>query len=119
RTLRPWLVHAGFSDEELERFVEFGQGYKDMSPALREFESILLNQKIAHGNHPVLRMCAANAKVQQEPSTGDRKLTKAKSRGRVDGMVALAMAIGVATTGTEEEVPVSPWEDPNFKLRMI
>jgi len=38
RHFRPWLEKAGFSEEELERFVEFGQGYASMSPALRDLE---------------------------------------------------------------------------------
>jgi phage terminase large subunit-like protein len=96
--LRPWLQKAGFDESELERFVEFGQGYASMSPALRDLESDLLNGKFAHGNHPVLQMCAANAVVERNQSTGDRKLTKGKSRGRIDGMVALAMARAVAAT---------------------
>jgi len=98
RHLRPWLLKAGFTEAEIEEhFVEFGQGYQSMSPALRELESDLLNGKVAHGNHPVLSMCAANAVVQTDPA-GNRKLTKAKSHGRIDGMVALAMSHSVATT---------------------
>jgi phage terminase large subunit-like protein len=68
-----------------------------MSPALRDLESDLLNEKIRHGDHPVLTMCAANAVVQVDPA-GNRKLAKHKSSGRIDGMVALTMARGVAAT---------------------
>jgi phage terminase large subunit-like protein len=99
--LKPWLVKAGFSDDELERFVEFGQGFQSMSPALRDLESDLLNEKIAHGNHPVLTMCAANAVVQSDPA-GNRKLAKHKSSGRIDGMVSLTMARAVAATADLE-----------------
>lgn len=99
RHLKPWLLKAGFAEEEIEGnhaiFVEFGQGFQSMSPALRTLESLLLNEEIAHGGHPVLAMCAANATVQMDPA-GNRKLSKAKSHGRIDGMVALAMAVGVA-----------------------
>jgi len=100
--LKPWLVRAGFTEEELGRFVEFGQGFKDMSPALRSLESLLLNEKMRHGMHPVLRMCAANAIAQQDPA-GNRKLAKDKSSGRIDGMVALAMAVGVMEGHEREE----------------
>lgn len=106
RHLRPWLEKTDFSEEELARFVEFGQGFQSMSPALRDTESLLLNGKIAHGNHPVLSMCAANAAVQTDPA-GNRKLSKVKSRGRIDGMVALAMAVSVAATDEEETVDIS------------
>lgn len=96
RHLKPWLLEAGFTEEEIEAvFDEFGQGFQSMSPALRELEGDLLNGRVAHGNHPVLAMCAANAVVVTDPS-GNRKLAKDKSSGRIDGMVALTMARGVA-----------------------
>lgn len=85
--------------------VEFGQGYKDMSPALEGLETLLLNEKIAHGNNPVLTMCIANTKVATDPA-GNRKLDKQKATGRIDGAVALAMAIGV-TNGEMESTTIS------------
>jgi phage terminase large subunit-like protein len=104
RHLRPWLLAVGMDEREVdEKFVEFGQGFQSMSPALRDLEVALLNQRLAHGSHPVLNMCANSAVVQRDPS-GNRKLNKAKSSGRIDGMVALAMAMGVAQ-GTAEERP--------------
>lgn len=94
--LRPWLLKAGFTEAEIEDvFVEFGQGYASMSPAMRDLEAELLNGRVAHGNHPVLQMCAANAIVKSDPA-GSRKLDKAAANGRIDGMVALVMAAGVA-----------------------
>lgn len=94
--LKPWLLNAGFTEETIETlFEEFGQGFQSMSPALRELEGEILNGRVAHGAHPVLTMCAANAVVVSDPS-GNRKLAKDKSSGRIDGMVALAMAMGVA-----------------------
>jgi phage terminase large subunit-like protein len=94
--LKPWLVQAGFREDVLEeKFIEFGQGTQSMSPALRELEEIILDEHLAHGMHPVLSMCAANAVIEGKDSS-NRKLSKARSSGRIDGMVALAMAIGVA-----------------------
>jgi len=94
--LRPWLLKAGFTEEEIEaKFVEFGQGFQSMSPALRALEADVLNVRIAHGGHPVLAMCAANAVVQSDPA-GNRKLAKHKSAGRIDGMIGLVQARGVA-----------------------
>jgi phage terminase large subunit-like protein len=61
----------------------------------------LLAGKVRHGNHPVLTMCAANAVVTMDPA-GNRKLNKAKAAGRIDGMVAGAMAFGVAPAEPEE-----------------
>ena len=77
--------------------IEVGQGYRSFSPALDTLEADLLNERMAHGSHPVMNMCAANAVVTQDPA-GNRKLDKAKANGRIDGMVALAMARFVATT---------------------
>lgn len=91
--LKPWLVKAKFSDSELDRFVDFGQGTASMTPALRDLEVRLLNSQLRHGSHPVLNMCCANAKVVGD--SGARKFDKARARGRIDGMVALAMAVGV------------------------
>jgi phage terminase large subunit-like protein len=94
--LKPWLERAGFSVHMIEdRFVEFGQGTASMSPALRSLEELLRDKKIAHGNHPVLTMCAACAVVEGKDDS-NRKLSKNKSSGRIDGLVALAMAVGVA-----------------------
>jgi phage terminase large subunit-like protein len=81
--------------------IEFGQGYKDMAPALDTLEAALLNGRLRHGGHPVLAMCAANAVVTTDPA-GGRKLDKHKATGRIDGMVALAMALGVASKHGEE-----------------
>ena len=82
--------------------VEHGQGFKDMSVALDALEAELLNGRIAHGGHPVLTMCAANAVVTKDPS-GGRKLDKAKATGRIDGLQALAMSMGVASKATEAQ----------------
>jgi phage terminase large subunit-like protein len=101
--LKPWLLKVGFTEPQIEeRFVEFGQGFQSMSPALRDLEGEILNGRIAHGGHPVLSMCAANAVVQSDPAS-NRKLAKHKSTGRIDGMIALTMAIGAAPAPQAKE----------------
>lgn len=102
--LRPWLERVGFSESELERFIEFGQGFASMSPALRELESRLLSKSLRHGNHPVLAMCANNATTVSDPAE-NRKFVKSRATGRIDGMVALAMAIGVMPSAIEAQAP--------------
>ena len=84
--------------------VKFGQGYKDMGPAVDALESVFLNGDAAHGMHPVLTMCAANTVTVQDPA-GNRKLDKSKSTGRIDGMVALSMAIGSVNMESDLEGP--------------
>lgn len=87
--------------KELERLgidlplIPHGQGFKDMAPALDALEAELLNERIAHGSHPVLTMCAANAVATKDPA-GSRKLDKSRRTGRIDGIQALAMAMGAA-----------------------
>lgn len=99
---------------ELERMglalplVPFGQGYKDMAPALDTLEAELLNGRIAHGMHPVLTMCAANATTVRDPA-GGRKLDKSRATGRIDGMQALAMAFGVAQVA--QDPPPDPYKN--------
>lgn len=103
--LKPWLKQVGFKEEEVEGdasyFAEFGQGFASMSPAMRSFESLVLNQKIAHGNHPVLNWNVSNGVVVSDPA-GNRKLVKNHRKGgaiaKIDGLVALVMAIGIAET---------------------
>ena len=86
-------------------FEPFGQGFKDMSPAIDSLEAELLNARIAHGMHPVLTMCARNAVTSKDPA-GGRKLDKSKGTGRIDGMQALAMAVGVAQASAPPEISV-------------
>lgn len=83
--------------------IEWGQGFKDMAPALDALEAELLNGRVAHGGHPVLTMCAANAVVTKDPA-GSRKLDKARATGRIDGMQALAMAMGLAARSEVAEM---------------
>lgn len=125
RHLKSWLLKAGFSEGQLPSesgppnknaiFEKMGQGFQSMSPALRDLESAFLGGSLVHGDHPVLFSCARNAVVDRDPA-GNRKLTKHKSRGRIDGMVALAMAMSVAGTWDGGAVHTSPWDDENFEL---
>ena len=100
--LIPWLERAGLTPEQLEKFVEFGQGFRSISPAMNSLETMLLDGKMRHGGDPVLTMCAANAVAQQDPA-GNRKLAKDRSSGRIDGMVALVMAVGVMVEQREDQ----------------
>ncbi|RZL08599.1 MAG: terminase large subunit [Rubrivivax sp.] len=80
----------------------FGQGYKDMAPAVDEYERLLLASTVKHAANPVMTWCAANAVVVTDPA-GNRKVSKEKATGRVDGIVAAVMAAGVGVCLTEPE----------------
>lgn len=112
RIMRSELAHIGREDLPLDE-KGHGQGTRDMTPALIALESELLNNNLRHGSHPILTWCAANAVVFRGPA-GDRKLNKAKSTGRIDGMVALAMAMNRALGRQKSEV--SPWESESFSM---
>ncbi len=86
--------------------VEFGQGFKDMGPALDKVEEYILNGNLRHGDNPLLNMCAINSVAVADPA-GNRKLEKRKSTGRIDGMVALAMAVGVSCKEDVKRLPTS------------
>ena len=97
RHLRPWLVKAGLSEALIDaRFVDFGQGMISMFPAVNALETALNNHRMRHGMHPVLTSCMANAVVKMDEA-GNRKFDKRKSTGRIDGAVALAMAMAMAS----------------------
>nr|WP_028992636.1 terminase TerL endonuclease subunit [Thermoanaerobacter thermocopriae] len=72
--------------------VPFGQGFKDMSPPTKELMKLTLEERIAHGGNPVLRWMMDNIYVKTDPA-GNIKPDKEKSTERIDGAVALIMAL--------------------------
>ena len=112
------LIAAGFAEHQVEGdealFALFGQGYRSMSPALRTLESDVLNARLAHGHHPVLTMCAQHAVVQRDPA-GNRKLIKRHATERIDGMVALAMARGIAEQAASRPAVAGHWTPEAIK----
>ena len=68
------------------------QGYKDMSPPTKELMRLTLNKMIAHGGHPVLRWMMDNIFIKRDPA-GNIKPDKEKSTEKIDGAVALIMAL--------------------------
>ena len=72
--------------------VPFGQGFKDMSPPTKELMKLTLEQKIAHGGHPVLRWNMDNIFVRTDPA-GNIKADKEKSTEKIDGAIATIMAL--------------------------
>ena len=99
--LQTQLMGDGFT------VVPFGQGFASMTAPTKEIERLVLERKLGHGGNPVLRWNASNVAVLQD-AAGNLKIDKAKSTEKVDGMVALAMAIGRAIV--QEAEPVSVYE---------
>ena len=72
--------------------VPFGQGYKDMSPPSKELYKLMMEGKIQHGGHPVLKWMGQNVVMRQDPA-GKIKPDKEKSVEKIDGIVALIMGL--------------------------
>lgn len=72
--------------------VPFGQGFSSMSAPTKEFYRLLMEGRIIHGGNPVLRWMAGNVVIDTDP-TGNIKVTKAKSKEKIDGIVAAIMAL--------------------------
>jgi phage terminase large subunit-like protein len=92
--------HAQAQGLGLPELVEWRQVAGRMEQGVGPLEVELLHGRVRHGGNPVLTMCARNAVVKRDEQ-GNRKLDKAKSTGRIDGMVALAMAMGLAMNGQQ------------------
>ena len=78
--------------------VEFRQGWVSMAPAVKELERAIVGRRFRHGGHPVLRWNFENIAVHTD-SAGNRVFHKGKSRDRIDGAVAAAMAVARAAVG--------------------
>ena len=72
--------------------VPFGQGFKDMSPPTKELMKLVLEKRVAHGGHPVLRWMMDNVFIRKDPA-GNIKPDKEKSTEKIDGAVAMIMAL--------------------------
>lgn len=80
--------------------VQFGQGFASMSAPTKELLNLVLAGKVRHGGHPVLRWMADNLVVDQD-AAGNVKPNKAKSRTKIDGIVATIMGLARATAHQE------------------
>jgi len=95
---KKWIWESG----DGVKMAPFGQESRSMDPAISKFEGLLANKQLLHDGNPVLTWCAANA-VTIEDEDKNRKISKKKSTGRVDGIVASVMAAGVADEKATEK----------------
>ena len=85
---------------------EFGQGFVSMAQPVQALEAAVLDGRIRHGGHAILRWNVSNAAIDVD-AAGNRKVTKKRSAGHVDGLVALLMAMGAAAR--TPKVPAIDW----------
>jgi phage terminase large subunit-like protein len=78
--------------------IEMKQSWAILAPAINEFERVILGRKLRHGGNPVLRWNIDNIAVTTDRA-GNRMFNKSKSRNKIDGAVASAMAIARAVAG--------------------
>ena len=93
--------------------IPFGQGFRDMSPPTKELMRLVLERKLCHGGHPVLRWNMDNAFVRTDPA-GNLKIDKEKSTENVDGAVALVMALDQALKNANTGASV--YDDRGFLI---
>lgn len=86
-----------------------------MPRSLQQLEDMILTRQIAINESPVTKWCSGNAAIQADPQN-NRFFVKKAQRGRIDGLVVLAMLAGASEVVETYEAPVSPWDDPNFSL---
>jgi phage terminase large subunit-like protein len=84
------------------------QSFAGMSPRLEAFESLLLQNRIRHGGHPLLTMAAANAVTKLDPA-GNRVLNKERGRRRIDPLVAAVMAAYAVSEGAVAAFDAEAW----------
>jgi phage terminase large subunit-like protein len=105
-----WNAHqiTGQLQGEGINVLGFGQGYGSMSSPTAALEAAVVGGKLLHGGHPVLAWQASNVAVQSDHQ-GNKKPSKAKSTERIDGIVALIMALGIHATSTAP-APAQSWD---------
>lgn len=101
-------------NEGIDNLVGFGQGFASMSAPTKEIETLVLQKKLNHGNNPVLNWMCSNVAIKRDPSD-NIKIDKAKSSEKVDGMVALAMSIGMYQSDRTEDEDFA-YEDRGFRF---
>jgi phage terminase large subunit-like protein len=87
------------------RLIPWGQGFKDMAPAIDALELEVIDRNLEHPSNPALTWNMANAVATMDPA-GNRKLDKDKARFRIDGAVALTMMVGLKSRDRANQVPL-------------
>jgi phage terminase large subunit-like protein len=99
----PWnatQIALQLKDNDGMNMLEFRQGYQSMNEPMKVFEKLVIEKRIRHNGNPVLRWMASNVAAKIDPA-GNIKPDKAKSTGRIDGIVSAIMATGLAISNTD------------------
>lgn len=88
--------------------VEMRQGWATMAPAVKELERAIIGRRFKHGGHPVLRWNFSNIETRTDPA-GNRTFHKGKSRDKIDGAQAAAMAVARAAADEGAMITKADW----------
>ena len=99
RWMASMLVLDLINNEGVE-MAPFGQGFRSMSAPTKELEKLILGEQIIHNGNPVMSWMLSNVAIQEDPA-GNIKPNKAKSTEKIDGIVALIMALGEYMTSED------------------
>ena len=97
----PWngtQLMLELQDDGIE-MVQFRQGFGSMTGPTKELLAMIGAHQLNHGNNPVLSWMAGNAATKEDPA-GNLKFDKGKSTEKIDGIVSLTMALGLAMATT-------------------
>ncbi len=108
--------YEGPTGKEEPFYIPVGQGFKDQSLTVELLETAALDRRLIHDN-PILTWCVANTVIQTDPA-GGRKIAKNRSYGRVDGTVALGVAMHAKHEQTLEDDGGSAYNDPTRTMIM-
>lgn len=103
--------------EDGAQMLPIGQGFASLSAPTKDLERLILDGKLRHGGHPILRWMAGNVAVEQD-AAGNTKPSKRRSTERIDGIVALVMALFCAMRAEPTEPP-SRFEDPTADIAWL
>ena len=95
-------------DEEGVRLPlkEYGQGFVSMSPAVQALEAAILDRRIHHAGNPILRWQMSNVAIEMD-SSANRKPSKKRAIGHIDGVVSLLMAVAIAGQAQPQAIDVA------------
>jgi len=103
------------TEDEVTEMIQFGQGYASMSAPTKQIEVLALQGKLNHDSNEVLNWMCSNVVLRRDPSD-NIKIDKDKSTEKVDGMVSLAMALGIALKDIEEKPEENVYEKRGMRI---
>lgn len=95
--------------------LEYRQIVLNFSEPMKELDALTRAGTIAHAGCPVMEWQINNV-VAQADAKENVYPRKPRAEAKIDNPVALIAALGTAMTKEEEEMPTSPWDDPEFSM---